>query len=349
MNDLLERLRRDLKALAHPLAGCALQPLPDKGLAHDHVRLLGSGWLARIPKQSQMGLTAARNLAYQSACFERAAAGGHTPALHGVLAPSANLPRGALLVADIEGRAARLPGDLGAIVRALGSLHALPLPPIAQRSPLQDERDPLRALCDEIAAQARYLAGAKVALAVEKTIVAQQHRLQALCDQVPRPQRHLIAFDGHPGNFIVRPDGSAVLVDLEKCRYSYPGLDLAHATLYTSTTWDVDSHAVLSEGEIMAAYGAWGRLMGAAAGDAARWHVPLRAAMWLWSITWCAKWRVLSREREGVSGDGEDWSADRSEAALVDHVRGRVDHYLSAPVVARVLHELEAFERKLPS
>jgi len=75
--------------------------------------------------------------------------------------------------------------------------------------------------------------------------------------------------------------------------------------------------------------------------------VPLRGAMWLWSITWCAKWRVLSREREGASGDGEDWSADRSEAALVTHVRDRVDHYLSAPVVARVLHELAMLERVL--
>ncbi|AOW15804.1 hypothetical protein LPB072_18755 [Hydrogenophaga crassostreae] len=344
---MLEQLRRELTALAHPLAGCALQPMSDKGLAHDHVRLAGSGWLARIPKQSQMGLAAVRNLDYQRTCFERAAPGGHSPALHGVLAPSANLPRGALLVAEIEGRAARLPGDLGAIVRALGSLHALPLPPRAKRSPLQDERDPLKSLCDEIAAQARFLAGAKVAPEVAGAIESQQQRLQALCDQAARPRRHLIAFDGHPGNFIVRADGSAVLVDLEKCRYSYPGLDLAHATLYTSTTWDVDSHAVLSEGEIMAAYRAWDRFMGAAAGEAARWHVPLRGAMWLWSITWCAKWRVLSREREGPSGDGEDWSADRSEAALVTHVRGRVEHYLSAPVVARVLHELAMLERVL--
>ena len=38
----------------------------------------------------------------------------------------------------------------------------------------------------------------------------------------------------------------AYLVDLEKCRYSYPSFDLAHATLYTSTTWDMDTHTVLS-------------------------------------------------------------------------------------------------------
>ena len=42
-----------------------LEPLKAKGLAHDHVRLVGTGWLARIPKQSQMQLGAQENLIYQ--------------------------------------------------------------------------------------------------------------------------------------------------------------------------------------------------------------------------------------------------------------------------------------------
>ena len=344
MNDLLQQLHLALRAVGHPLAHHALQPLDDTGLAHDHVRLLGSGWLARIPKQSQMGLEAARNLAYQRACFERAAPSGHTPRLHSVLPPSEHLPRGALLVEEIVGAPARLPGDLDAVVVALASLHALPLPAAGGRAPLLDTPDPLRALLDEVGQQARYLAPARTPAAVHRAIEAQQADLQALCEQTARPRRHLIAFDGHPGNFIVRADGSAVLVDLEKCRYSYPGLDLAHATLYTSTTWDVKSHAVLSQVDVLAAYAAWGRAMGAAGDEAAAWHVPLRRAMWLWSVTWCAKWRVLSRAQSQASSAGEDWSAERSDAALVHHVRERVDHYLSAPVVEWVLHEFNALE-----
>lgn len=54
-----------------------------------------------------MDLAPAANLAYQAACFERAACSGHTPALLGVLAPSAALPRGALIVEEIVGRAVR--------------------------------------------------------------------------------------------------------------------------------------------------------------------------------------------------------------------------------------------------
>jgi thiamine kinase-like enzyme len=342
-------LRSALAAADHALACHELVALPDKGLAHDHVRIVGSGWLARMPKQSQMGLDAASNLAYQRACFERAFPSGATPGLHSVLPPSADLPRGALLVQEIEGRSARLPQDLTAIATALAALHALPVPAPSGRAPLLATADPLADLVAEISAQGQHLASARLQPAAANAVERALQQLAGSCQQVDRPPCHLIAFDGHPGNFIVRPEGSAVLVDLEKCRYSYPGLDLAHATLYTSTTWDVDSHAVLTETDIVGAYDSWERAMGAAAGHAAAWHVTLRRAMWLWSVTWCAKWRVLSAERGRPSGDGEDWSAERSDASLVDHVRERVDHYLSAAVVERVVQELASLERVLAS
>jgi len=140
------RLTAALRDSASPWAGAALVRLPDKGLAHDHVRITGSGLLARIPKQSQMRLTPADNLAYQAACFQRAAAGGHAPRLHGVLAPCANLPRGALLVQEVQGRTAALPGDLAAIVQALAALHALPLPAPAARRRAAGRRQPGRRL-----------------------------------------------------------------------------------------------------------------------------------------------------------------------------------------------------------
>ena len=148
---VIHRLRSALQAAGHPAADQPLVPLPDKGLAHDHVRLQGTAWLARIPKQSQLGLAARDNLDYQRACFERAAASAHTPALHGVLPPSEQLPRGALLVQAIEGRPARLPHDLPALAAALAAMHALPLPEAAARAPLLNAADPLRALAHEIA------------------------------------------------------------------------------------------------------------------------------------------------------------------------------------------------------
>jgi thiamine kinase-like enzyme len=345
VNDLLQHLHLALVCADHPLAHHALASMDDTGLAHDHVRLVGSGWLARVPKQSQMGLDPSRNLHYQRSCFERAAPGQHTPRLHSVLAPSVHLPRGALLVEEIKGVPARLPGDLDAVVSALASLHALPLPSAPLRAPLLDAPDPLQALLEEVTQQVRYLDAARIPAAVRLAVEALLARLRSVQAGMARPERHLIAFDGHPGNFIIRPDGAAVLVDLEKCRYSYPGLDLAHASLYTSTTWDMKSHAVLSTDEVLSAYQAWGAIMGASGEAAAAWHLPLRRAMWLWSVTWCAKWRVLSRERSRTTAAGEDWSAERSEAALVEHVRDRVDHYLSVSVVDRILHEFDVLER----
>ena len=344
---MIEALRRALIAARSPLADAPMQLLADKGLAHAHVRLNvrinGTGVLARLPKQSQLGLSAPEHLRYEAACFERAAPSGHTPRLHGVLAPSLHLPRGGLLVEEIIGRTARLPADLPAIAQTLAAMHALPMPPHAKRPPLLDPADALLALRDEIAAQALHLDAAALHAEARGAIDTELHRLDALCSNAARPAARLIAFDAHPGNFLVDDSGRAVLVDLEKARYGAPPLDLAHATLYTSTTWDLASSAVLNLDELLLAYGAWREACrDAAAFDA--WLVPLRRAMWLWSVSWCAKWRVLSA-REALNGaDGEDWSAERSDAALVRHVRDRVDHYLSPEIVHRVCAEADELE-----
>ena len=353
---LLISLHAALAAQGSPWADTPLARLKDKGLAHDHIRLCGTGILARVPKQSQLQLTAQDNLIYQRACFERASAAGHAPHLRGVLPPSAQLPRGALLVEEISGRNAALPGDLALIVRALASVHALPLPAVADRHPLINAPDPLQAMLDEVSEQARHLQKAAVGTRVESVIQAELGRLRSACAQTARPPRRLIAFDGHPGNFIIRgrvdlqgdSGVEAVLVDLEKCRYSYPSLDLAHATLYTSTTWDIDSCAVLEVAQVVSTYATWGTAVGAQSAQAAQaWHVPLRRAMWLWSITWCAKWRALSSLAAHTTTDGEDWSTENSDGALVAHVRGRVDHYLTPTVVAQVLAEFDALDQAL--
>ena len=344
-----ERLAAAMAQARLRWTGAELDVLPDSGLAHTHVRLVGHGVLARIPKQSQMNLAPAANLAYQAACFEHATGSGHTPALLGVLAPSAALPRGALIVEEIIGRAARLPHDMTAIMTALARIHQLPLRTHDARAPLASAADPLLDLLAEIEAQAAHLDAARADPIARRCIDAEIERFRALCAQPPRPPRCLISFDAHPGNFIVRADGCAVLVDLEKCRYSHAPLDLAHATLYTSTTWDATSNVVLGVDEVARAYANWSREMGPSAAAWNDWHLPLRRAMWLWSITWCAKWRVASRAASPATVAGEDWSTDLSEPTLIAHVRSRVDHYLGAPIVERVLDEIVALGQTLPT
>jgi thiamine kinase-like enzyme len=342
---LLAALRRALQAARSPWADAPLECLADKGLAHHHVRMVGSGILARLPKQSQLGLAAQAALDYEAACFERAAPSGHVPRLHGLLAPGAALPRGGLLVDEVQGRTVRLPEDLPAIARALAAIHALPLPErAADRAPLIDAADPLADLGAEIDRQGVYLDAAALSPEARRAVDGVRAGFVRLCQGALRPPRRLIAFDGHPGNFLLRDDGRAVLVDVEKARYSHPPLDLAHATLYTSTTWDMDSRAELSVAEVVVFYETW--QLACDIGPALRpWFVPLRAAMWLWSITWCAKWRVLSPRDASESADGEDWSHDRSSDALIAHVRERVDCYLSLAAIDRVVSELDELTR----
>lgn len=332
---------------SHPQwADCPPEPLPDKGLAHWHVRLPASGLLARVPKQSQMDLPAAANLAYQAACFARAAPSGHVPRLHAVLAPSENLPRGALLVEEIMGHPARLPYDLSALVQALAAIHALPLPPEAKRAPLLNPTDPMAALLKEIAQQAQHLDAAQLPAASRFGIHTVWVQLKTACAQRTQPwPKRLIAFDAHPGNFLLRADGSAVLVDWEKARYGVAALDVAHATLVTSTTWDIDSSFALNPAQVLDAYACWQQSLGAeCAGDPRDWWLA-RSAMWLWSVTWCAKWRACAAQAGRSSGDGEDWSTEHSEEPLALHVCGRVDDYLSTASVDSVRAELAALAR----
>lgn len=327
----LDHIHSVLRAAGHPAAAADLVPLRVKGLAHDHVRLAGTGLLARIPTQSQLGLPARAALSYEAACFRRAAPSGCTPRLHAVIDPAPALPWGALLVDAIDGRAARLPEDLPAIARTLAALHALPLPAPGHRPPLLDPADGLAALLAELERQAAQGRVDGLSAAAARAIEGGLQDLRERCARAPRPEARLISFDTHPGNFVVDAAGLAWLVDLEKCRYGAPGLDLAHATLYTSTTWDVEASAALSPRDVADVYAAWSRGVDPALAAAARpWHAPLRRAMWLWSLTWCARWRA----QHGDTADGGD--------ALQAHVHARVRHYLSAEGVQRVEHELDA-------
>lgn len=326
------------------LSGLALgdvEPLPGSGLAHDHLRLRGTGMLLRVPKQSQLALGAAANLSYQAACFRRSTPSGHVPRLLAELRPGPDLPMGALLVEEIRGRPPDLPRDVPAIARALAAIHALPVPGPAARPPLRDHADPLGETLAEVLAQAAHLPEAGLSPDAAREIRDELDWAEAFARRPDRPPVALISFDAHPGNFLVKPSGRAVLVDLEKGRYGAPGLDLAHATLYTSTTWDVATSAALSPDEVAEAYRVWlGRVPPALAEASRPWLLPLRRVMWLWSATWCAKWLVLSRRRalaaKHEADRAEDWSSELSDPSLVSHVAGRVAHYLDPSTMRRV-------------
>ncbi len=327
-----------------------LVPLQDKGLAHDHIRIAGRGLLLRVPKQSQFGLSAEVNLSYQAACFERASRSGQAPQLHGLLPPTAALPMGALLVEEIAGQPPRLPQDLPALAACMARVHSLPVPPPEDRPPLEDHRDPVAGALEEIETQARFLDEAGLTVPARAEIEDELAWARGFRSEVAgRPQPiTLVLTDTHPGNFLIEEIGNgetkAVIVDLEKALYGSPGIDLAHATVYSSTTWDLEVYAELSVEEVAVFYRHY---MEIAVPDLAvelrPWLVPLRRLLFLRAITWCAKWQVLHRRDRAAdkhaAESAEDWSAENTDAATIAHVAGRVDDYLSASTLQRMRSE----------
>ena len=315
--------------------GETLQPLADTGLAHDHIVIGETGTLARIPKQSQLDLRADENLEYQAACFARASASGHVPRLHEVLMPDAALPMGALIVDQIKGRPLRLPDDLDAMADCLAAIHALPLDD--DRAPLKNPPDTLADTFTEILLQSAFIARAGLHPESEAQIRVELQAAGRTLAQADRPLTTLIAFDAHPGNYLMDEAGRAILVDLEKARYGAPGFDLAHASLYTSTTWDLESRAVLSQDQVAGFHNAWlSAVPDELAAATTPWLMPLRQMMWLWSVTWCTKWKVQSLEDAGHSPSTENWSAELSDDALIAHVADRVHDYLDPETIAQV-------------
>ena len=345
----------DLEALARAVAaldGFAdvapgdLEPLKVKGLAHDHVRLRGRGLLLRVPKQSQFAFSAADNLAYQAACFARVSAAGQAPRLHGVIAPQPRVPMGALLVDYIEGRPPVLPDDLSALAACMAGVHAQPVPPESARPPLADHGDPVGGAMREIEAQAAFLDEAGLEPPARAEIEAELAWARGFRGEVSGRTQPvtLVLTDTHPGNFLIDAQGHAVIVDLEKALYGSPGTDLAHATIYSSTTWDLDTYAELTVREVAGFYRHYLSMLAPELAERLRpWLVPLRRITMLRAITWCVKWRVLNRrealEAKHTAASTEDWSAENTDPALIAHVAGRVDEYLSAPILARMRAE----------
>ena len=322
-----------------------LQPMRVKGLVHEHIRIAGRDLVLRVPRLSQFGLEPEANLDYQRACFERAEASGATPRIHGVLPVEDRIPYGALIVEEITGRAPRLPGDMAALAAGLAALHMVPLPAERARAPLMMHADAVSGTLRFIETQAVYLPEAGLAAEAARQIgdeLAWARRFAAASRGQDQPIT-LVGTDTHPGNFLVEPAGRAVFVDLEKALYGSPAVDLAHASVYTSTMWDPEIAAVLEPASVEAFYAHYLARVPAPLAEALRpWLAPLRRLTWLRTTTWCAKWRIESAKAPATTGSTRErsaWSAEHHDAGLIAGVRARIDDYFDPDTIARIRAE----------
>ena len=315
-----------------------LKPMRVKGLFHAHVRIADSGAILRVPRVSSVGFSPEENLAYQQASFSRAVAGGHVPELLDVVPPQDGVPWGALVISEIEGGTPPLPEGLPAIARALAALHALPVPGPEDRPPLPSHDDPVAATLEVIEAQARFLDDAGLDPEARQQIEDELDGARTFAADIAGQQMPvtLVGTDTHPGNFMMQPDGTAIFVDLEKMLYGAPAIDLAHATVYTSTMWDSDVATALAESDVTTFYDAYFDALPRGLGDRIRpWCTPLRRFTWLRTTTWCAKWRVQSQ-------NGASWSAVQHDPDYIASVHHRIADYFDPATIARIRAGFEA-------
>jgi aminoglycoside phosphotransferase (APT) family kinase protein len=316
-----------------------LEPLPAIGTAHGHVRLPG-GLIARVAYAYEGDAGAAGRLETQAAAFRLLASSKCTPALHDIVPPRPGLPGGALIVDRIEGHVPVLPRDLGAIAATLAVVHSMKKPPAA--SPLPRQKNPFLETLEAIEQNAlRFLdkavpdSGARAEIAEELRLM----RGMALAFAKRRQPLTIALADTHPGNFIVTPDGTAWFVDLEKVHLGSPAIDLAHATLPTSTLWHPEVGQILTPGQVAGFYAHYLARIGKARAAALEpWLMPMRRLTWLRTTLFMARWRVQTHGPRDAA-DPSQWSDAGLEPRMRAHVDARIDQCFDRDMIRQIRSE----------
>lgn len=302
-----------------------LKPLPATGTAHGHVRL-PNHLIARVAYAHEGDPSAAARLAVQAEAFRHLSNAHRTPRLHDAIEPRPGLPGGALIVDAIDGRAPRLPDELAAMADTLARIHALPLP--ADDSPIPRQQNPFLETLAPIEQNAtRFLDKAVPDAGARAEIVDELSLMRDMANAVGRRAQPLTVAlaDTHPGNFIVDHDGIAWFVDLEKVHVGSPAIDLAHATLATSTLWHPDVGKVLSRDEVQRFYTLYLEKVGPQRAAALEpCLLPMRRLTWLRTTLFMARWRVQTRAARDPS-DPTQWSDAGLEPAMKAHIDARID------------------------
>ena len=313
--------------------------MPATGTAHGHVRLPG-GLIARVAYAYEGDAGAAQRLETQAAAFRLLASSKHTPVLHDILPPRPGLPGGALIVDRIAGEVPTLPRDLGAIAASLAAMHSLKKPPTS--SPIPRQKNPFAETLEGVEQNARRFLDKAVSDSGARAEITEELRLMR--EMVPafakRPQPLTIALaDTHPGNFIMTSDGTAWFVDLEKVHVGSPAIDLAHATLPTSTLWHPEVGKILTAGQVAGFYAQYLARIGKARAAALEpWIMPMRRLTWLRTTMFMARWRVQTGQPRDPNDPGQ-WSDAGLEPAMKAHLKARIAQCLDRDAIRAIRAE----------
>jgi aminoglycoside phosphotransferase (APT) family kinase protein len=320
------------------------EKLPATGTAHGHVRLR-DGRLARIAYAHGGDISAAGRLHAQAAAFRHLEPARRTPKLHEVIEPGPVLPGGALIVDFIAGQAPRLPGELVKMAETLALIHALPLSDA--HSPITRQSNPFLETLEGVELNAmRFLDKAVPDQGARAEIAEELRAMRGMALALGRRQQPLTMAlaDTHPGNFIVDRAGIAWFVDLEKVHVGSPAIDLAHATLPTSTLWHPDIDVTLTAAEVRAFNDDYLARIGTEKAGALRpWLAPMRRLTWLRTTLFMARWRVETQSPHNPF-DPSQWSDSGLDPKMKRHIEACIDRCFSLDFVREVRSEWKPAE-----
>ena len=315
------------------------EALPATGTAHGHVRLRDRR-LARVAYAYENDPTAAARLHVQAEAFRFLQPAGVTPRLHEVVEPQAGLPGGALIVDFIEGHAPRLPHELDTMSESLARIHSLPLPPAT--SPIPRQANPFVETLQAVELNAaRFLDKAVPDPEARAEIAAELRLVRNMGPTLGAQLQPLTVAlaDTHPGNFIVDAGGTAWFVDLEKVHVGSPAIDLAHATLPTSTLWHPDVGKLLTRSEMQGFYDVYLALLTRAQAKAlAPWLQPMRRLTWLRTTVFMARWRVETRAPRDPANAGQ-WSDSGVAPRMKQHIDARIEDCFDRDTIRAIRSE----------
>ena len=230
--------------------------------------------------------------------------------------------------------------DLAAMAETLARIHALPMPPPG--SPIPRQTNPFLETLQAIQLNTRNFLGAAVEDPQARAEIADElwamREAAATLDLDDQPLSVALA-DTHPGNFIVDRAGIARFVDLEKVHVGSAAIDLAHATLRTSTLWDPRVGKELAPADVVGFYEAYLARRGEAVADALRpWLEPMRRLTWLRTTLFMARWRVQTRQPRNPR-DPSQWSDAGLDPATRAHIDARIDYCFSRDAIRAIRSE----------
>lgn len=337
---LLRELHR-VPALANLREG-DLASLSSKGTAHGHIAIAppidGRNLVVRIAYAFPNDPTAAARLTAQAEAFRRCEPSGVTPRLFATVLPSSAMPGGLLIVDRIEGRVPHLPAELDLMAQSLAAIHSLPVPAPDRAAPIPFPPDPVVALLHTIEVNAPFFDKMNIADDVRTTLREELEFARTYTQSTTRgkPDPVLALADTHPGNFMVDAHGKAWFVDLEKVHYGAAAIDLAHATLETSTRWDRDVNVILPPAATSDFYRRYLSLIGE--DRARRLHpflLPLRRMTWLRTMAFTARWSVQT-DPTYTGTEPDRWSDLGLSQEMKTHARATIADFFRAQTIGRM-------------